>query len=850
MALTAGPAAPAGPGGPGSPRAPWGPSLPRAPWGPVSPWGGRGGRKNRERESALNPRGADSAPGGTAGGHGPGPARRGRPLSRQHRARGAARFFRFGPRGEPTRDSVRPPHHSTRPVPTSFSQLKRRHPGWDLPWHQQHRGSRGDQRGRWDPGWETGHVLGGPHLTGGAGGFRPRWSSRGCHQEELELAPVSPGGSGVTYGGTSSTGSTVITASALQGGRHPLAVPMAAEEPPAPRAGGPSLPNPGTHSRAGGTGTASLTGKTTRTLVGEEDTFLSPRETVYPFGACSHPCAPHPPSPSCSDVSNGWNPCPHPWEHPKDELFLQHIWSPIPFAGRSRTPLTHHLPGGSVLAGAAGLALRERTRLGCCRGAAVALRGQGDTAAPHLGASGTWLTLGTVQTAETLRKRRGVGSQGGTRTEVGLPAPPSLAGGGDSPCDPSCLADQQFRGDPAHPRREAGVTGTLGVCPCSPVPRGADSWCHVLTLPPGRARWGCRRPLLRLPGEGTPAGPSHLGAGGAALSGTAGFSSFTLRRGTLRWWHVPRPGGSCSPRGLPGPPTPKLGGGPYPEATYIISILARGAGGTTGTHGTLGEMQGGVRVLSPVTGLGSAGPAALSRGSQHRDSVAMASAGSRWPCPQPRRVPGWRGDDRTHRSTRFSGFTRGTLETLRTLQASGKKETNKGKNGLEIEKIGPEDPGGSTRTRVPTCFDGHWEGWDVLSCPTRGAACPQKVEGHSPGRQGGRGDHGDQLGPGRTESGDERLPCHPVPIATPSLSPSPLIPCPSCHPIFIHTATPLPPPHHPILVPITTPSLSPSPHHLCPQCHPTPCPHHFQDQFLSSLPPQHRWHGMRSQPLA
>lgn len=37
-ALTAGPAAPAGPGGPGSPRAPWGPSEPRTPWGPDSPW--------------------------------------------------------------------------------------------------------------------------------------------------------------------------------------------------------------------------------------------------------------------------------------------------------------------------------------------------------------------------------------------------------------------------------------------------------------------------------------------------------------------------------------------------------------------------------------------------------------------------------------------------------------------------------------------------------------------------------------------------------------------------------------------------------------------------------------------
>lgn len=39
---------------------------------------------------------------------------------------------------------------------------------------------------------------------------------------------------GVTYGGTSSTGSTVVTASALREGRHPLVMPTAAEVPPAP----------------------------------------------------------------------------------------------------------------------------------------------------------------------------------------------------------------------------------------------------------------------------------------------------------------------------------------------------------------------------------------------------------------------------------------------------------------------------------------------------------------------------------------------------------------------------------------------------------------------------------------
>lgn len=59
--LTAGPAAPAGPGGPGSPRTPWGPSEPRAPWGPASPWIG-------EKEQIRNQPGVPSITFGCWGG--------------------------------------------------------------------------------------------------------------------------------------------------------------------------------------------------------------------------------------------------------------------------------------------------------------------------------------------------------------------------------------------------------------------------------------------------------------------------------------------------------------------------------------------------------------------------------------------------------------------------------------------------------------------------------------------------------------------------------------------------------------------------------------------------------------
>lgn len=90
--------------------------------------------------------------------------------------------------------------------------------------------------------------------------------------------------------------------------------------------------------------------------------------------------------------------------------------------------------------------------------------------------------------------------------------------------------------------------GGLSPHPFTPPPQGgggAGSWCHILALLPGRPQWGC--PLLCPPGTTPQQGASHLGTGGTALSGTAGLSSFTLRRRTPGWWHVPKPGGFCSP---------------------------------------------------------------------------------------------------------------------------------------------------------------------------------------------------------------------------------------------------------------------------------------------------------------
>jgi len=130
-----------------------------------------------------------------------------------------------------------------------------------------------------------------------------------------------------------------------------------------------------------------------------------------------------------------------------------------------------------------------------------------------------------------------------------------------------------------------------GGCPCTPLSPspagGVAGVTSLLCLQAGHGVWG-GVPSCAPSGRGA----SHLGTGGTALSGTARLSSFTLRRRTLGWWPVTKQVAPAPLGGLAGPPGPPHRGGPHPEATYIISVLARGAGGTTGTHGTLGEMQG------------------------------------------------------------------------------------------------------------------------------------------------------------------------------------------------------------------------------------------------------------------
>lgn len=239
-----------------------------------------------------------------------------------------------------------------------------------------------------------------------------------------------------------------------------------------------------------------------------------------------------------------------------------------------------------------------------------------------------------------------------------------------------------------------------GSCPHALFPWSpgrASSWCHSFALSWDRPCSGGSHPL-------PPRGASHLGAGGTTLAGTAGLSSFTLRRRTAGWWHVPKPGSSCLPEGVwQDHQALKWGGRPHPQATYIISVLPRGASGTTGTHGTLGESEdedavGDSGPLSPchrgwaVPGSGSPIPQIPLETPQSGDSVAELGAGGLVPIPRGRQAGG--GGGSTHRSTRLSRFTGGTLETLRTLQFGGEKRRKKGGNGLKTKKIGPEDPSG------------------------------------------------------------------------------------------------------------------------------------------------------------
>ena len=200
--------------------------------------------------------------------------------------------------------------------------------------------------------------------------------------------------------------------------------------------------------------------------------------------------------------------------------------------------------------------------------------------------------------------------------------------------------------------------------------------------------------------------------------------------------------------------------------------------------------------------------------------MAKARAGNRQPCPHPRGTSGWRRrwqDSQKHQALRVHQEDLGNLEDP--AGRWGKKKKKKGKNGLENEKVGPEDPGGTggpppyggTRTGIPMCSHSHREGWDAPSCPrpvpSHPASChPKGPLGLLVPRTRGGGDThrsarraGETTGTSwtlgrRTESGEEWLPCHPVPISvtitTHSLSPLPPHPCLHCHPVTVPFTTP------------------------------------------------------------
>lgn len=188
-------------------------------------------------------------------------------------------------------------------------------------------------------------------------------------------------------------------------------------------------------------------------------------------------------------------------------------------------------------------------------------------------------------------ERRWGGQERTPQRRWGPPSPkPCQDGRRDSPCDPSCPGDRRFLGDHVHPRREREVVMEMlgGCCPHTPLPlspRGAGSWCHVLALPPGRPRWGC--PLLcPLVGSSSPGG-----RGDHALQDGQAFQLHPEEKDS-RLVARPQARQLLLTWGAGRATRPQIEGGrPHPRATYIISVLARGAGWTTGTHGTLGETQ-------------------------------------------------------------------------------------------------------------------------------------------------------------------------------------------------------------------------------------------------------------------
>lgn len=197
-----------------------------------------------------------------------------------------------------------------------------------------------------------------------------------------------------------------------------------------------------------------------------------------------------------------------------------------------------------------------------------------------------------------------------------------------------------------------------------------------------------------------PRGASHLGAGGTTLAGTAGLSSFTLRRRTADWWHVPKPGSSCLPGvgGLAGPSGPKVGW-ETPSTGHLHHL--RSCQGGRRDHGDPWDpRREGVRMrmlwvaavpCHPATQAGQcqalAAPSHRSHWRLPRVGVfAVAVAESRWSCPHPQGTSGWRRRWQHSQKHQALQVHRGDLGNLEDPADQWGKEKKKGKKWVKKQE--------------------------------------------------------------------------------------------------------------------------------------------------------------------
>lgn len=189
---------------------------------------------------------------------------------------------------------------------------------------------------------------------------------------------------------------------------------------------------------------------------------------------CAPPCpqrgeAPHPEHPWLCIPGDA--PCPP----PRPPWLVEAVCvPPTPYFPAS----THHLPRSTILTGAARLALgkQQGVKMGFLhqkKGRSETPTRAGPPRPPHLGASRTRLTLGTIQTAETLGSRRG--ESGVRRGPRRVPSPfgdeavgdtrpqlhPQPRGWGPSGCTPHL-------GHPQLPKSGVWPGGGLTLCPFMP----------------------------------------------------------------------------------------------------------------------------------------------------------------------------------------------------------------------------------------------------------------------------------------------------------------------------------------------------------------------------------------------